>query len=401
MKKIIFSVLMILTGFLSFCEDGKIFTFKYSKGDNYRILSTVKENVFLNGRFSHYSEILNRVSVRVTDVDDKGRGFNEGIFMTSESSVGRGGNFSWGDEYESKFWRNSSGIYEISDEYFMPVVRDVPVFPETPVKIGGTWTASGHEAHDLGRQFGLTKPFKIPFTVEYTYAGDEIIGGKTFCVIKANYEICYDSPQPKFTIEDYPASTVGYSNQTIYWDAEKGQIDHYFEDFRIVIESALGMTLDFQGTAHAEVTEFERAATEENLKEVQSKVAELGLEDVSVTQSDKGLTISIENIQFKANSAVLEDSEKEKLLMISEILKSYPNDILVAGHTARAGSEASCQTLSEERADSVAQYLIELGVRDKYHILTTGHGSKVPIAPNSTPKGMAKNRRVEITILDK
>ena len=64
-------------------------------------------------------------------------------------------------------------------------------------------------------------------------------------------------------------------------------------------------------------------------------------------------------------------------------------------------SEASCQTLSEERADSVAQYLIELGVRDKYHILTTGHGSKVPIAPNSTPKGMAKNRRVEITILDK
>ena len=87
--------------------------------------------------------------------------------------------------------------------------------------------------------------------------------------------------------------------------------------------------------------------------------------------------------------------------MISEILKEYQNDILVAGHTARAGSEASCQQLSEERADSVAEYLIGLGVRDKYHILTIGHGSKIPVASNSTAKGMAKNRRVEITILDK
>ena len=401
MKKIIFSILMIAASFFGFSEDGKIFRFKYSKEDNYRILSTVKENVMLNGRFSHYSEILNRVSVRVTDVDDGGRGFNEGIFMTSESSVGRGGNFSWGEEYESKFWRDSQGVYEISDEYFMPVVRDVPIFPETPVGIGESWTASGHEAHDLGRQFGMNKPFKIPFTVEYTYARDEVIGGKTFCVIEANYEISYASPEPKFMIEDYPAYTMGFSNQTIFWDAEKGQIDHYYEDFRIVIESALGMTLDFQGTAHAEVTDFERAATDENLKDVQNKVSELGLENVTVAQSDKGLTISIENIQFKADSAVLEESEKEKLKMISEILKEYQNDILVAGHTARAGSEASCQQLSEERADSVAEYLIGLGVRDKYHILTIGHGSKIPVASNSTAKGMAKNRRVEITILDK
>ena len=401
MKKIIFSILMIAASFFGFSEDGKIFRFKYSKEDNYRILSTVKENVMLNGRFSHYSEILNRVSVRVTDVDDGGRGFNEGIFMTSESSVGRGGNFSWGEEYESKFWRDSQGVYEISDEYFMPVVRDVPIFPETPVGIGESWTASGHEAHDLGRQFGMNKPFKIPFTVEYTYARDEVIGGKTFCVIEANYEISYASPEPKFMMEDYPAYTMGFSNQTIFWDAEKGQIDHYYEDFRIVIESALGMTLDFQGTAHAEVTDFERAATDENLKDVQNKVSELGLENVTVAQSDKGLTISIENIQFKADSAVLEESEKEKLKMISEILKEYQNDILVAGHTARAGSEASCQQLSEERADSVAEYLIGLGVRDKYHILTIGHGSKIPVASNSTAKGMAKNRRVEITILDK
>ncbi|MBR1722028.1 MAG: OmpA family protein [Treponema sp.] len=86
---------------------------------------------------------------------------------------------------------------------------------------------------------------------------------------------------------------------------------------------------------------------------------------------------------------------------IIKIIENYTNDLLISGHTAQAGTEESCQILSEERAESVAQYLIKKGDRDNYHIFTKGFGSKVPIAPNTTDQGMAKNRRVEITILDK
>ena len=57
--------------------------------------------------------------------------------------------------------------------------------------------------------------------------------------------------------------------------------------------------------------------------------------------------------------------------------------------------------LSEQRASAVANYLIELGVREKHHIFTRGFGAEKPIAPNTTEANKARNRRVEITVLEK
>ena len=48
------------------------FTFRFSEGDSYRILSTVDENVYYNGQFSHHADIVNRISVSVEGVDEEG-----------------------------------------------------------------------------------------------------------------------------------------------------------------------------------------------------------------------------------------------------------------------------------------------------------------------------------------
>lgn len=409
----------ILTGLFflsaeSFAQNGeKFLRFKYKKGDNYRVLSTVNETVKINGRLNHIAEIVNRVSAHISDVDKNGRGLNEATFTTMENSksASQNGTFSYGEEYESKFWRDERGIYEIGKEYFMPVVRDVPIFPEKAVKPGDTWTANGHEAHDLRRSFANNEPFIVPFTATYTYLRDEegISSDarhekKIFQVISVKYTMSFESPVPENAwslTEDFPVMTMGFSNQTVWWDNEKGQIDHYREDFRIVMDTYFGNQYDFTGKAHAEVTDFERAATDENLAQVLEKVRDLDLEDVSVTKTEMGLTISVENIQFMPESAVLLDSEKAKIDKIARIIEKYPNDLLISGHTALSGTPESCQILSEERADSVAEYLIQTGVRDKYHIFTQGFGARVPIASNATEAGKAKNRRVEITILDK
>ncbi len=408
------------------------FKFKYQKGDRYAILSTVNEDVFVNMRYDHHGEIINRVSAEVTATDDAaGSGTSECTFMTTENAFGLGGRktFSWGEEYKSIFDRSSLGKYTIGDEYFMPTVRDVPIFPDHAIKPGDTWVQEGHEAHDLRKNFGLEKPYKVPFTATYKYLGT--VGrekrevkqmsyaaasiskqrnnqvtkkeGNVLHVFHVKYSLYTQAPQRPSAnyYGDYPQTTMGFSDELIYWDAEKGAIDHYVENFRILIETAYGNLYEFRGTAHAEVTDFIRTGTDDELKAVEEQINELGIKNVTVKKSDKGLTLSMENIQFKAESAQLLPAEVEKLKKIAQILEAYPdNDILVSGHTA-TGKGRDPQELSEARAKAVADYLIQLGVKDNYHIFTQGFGDKNPIAPNNTEEGKAKNRRVEITIMDK
>jgi len=126
-----------------------------------------------------------------------------------------------------------------------------------------------------------------------------------------------------------------------------------------------------------------------------------GLTDMRAEFGVEGIIIRVSNIRFSADSAVLPDSEKERLRELARILRGIPgNRIQVAGHTALAGSSEGRRQISLERAQSVASYLIELDARKADDITVQGFGGDRPIADNSTPEGMEMNRRVEITILD-
>ena len=116
-------------------EGPKKFEYKYKENDSYRILSTVEEDVFVNGTKHHSAEIVNRISVKVHDVnEEKMTAINEGTFMTTENSVmafqANTKTFSYGEEYKSTFTKDRFGVYTIDDNFFMPTVRDVPVFPD-------------------------------------------------------------------------------------------------------------------------------------------------------------------------------------------------------------------------------------------------------------------------------
>ncbi|MCR4626197.1 MAG: OmpA family protein [Treponema sp.] len=387
-------------------DDEKLFEFKYKKDDRYRILSKVREEVSVNNVVDHNSEIVSRVSIHIKDVTAAGNGIHEANFMTTDNSTGSrtGARLTWNEEYDSVYERDKQGKFTIDHQYFMPVIRDMPIFPKNPIKKGDSWTENGYEAHDLRKTFNIKQPVTVPFTAVYSYKGEETdLNGKKFDVFTVTYNLFFDSPTPEnpnLLYSVYPATTAGYSQQTLYWDYERGAIDHYIENFRITIVTSQGDVYKFRGTTEAEITQFTRAA--DDLESVQAQIQKLELADVQVTKDEKGLTISVENIQFKPDSAILEDSEKLKLNKIAEILKKYPNnDLLITGHTALAGTKASRAKLSNERAQSVADYLLKLGVKDTYHIFTQGLGAERPIAPNSTEEGKKRNRRVEITILDK
>lgn len=402
----------IFLGFFSSSIFAEKFVYKYEVGEKYKVLSTVKEDVLVNGIFNHYAEIVNRISYEVSDVktDDFGgeKGFLEATFMTTEQAfdstknvISGNSSFEWGEEYKSEFWRDSLGIYEIAPVYFMPVVRNVPVFPNRDLEIGDTWEAEGQEAYDIRQTFNVSEPLIIPFVANYTYEDTKEVDGKLLHVINVEYSIFYDIPVPKGAPSTYPVSSMGYSNQTIFWDNELGTIDSYEDEFRIILEMQNGDRFEFRGTSRAEYTERLSVANDETLEKLQEQLKNLDISDTTVTKDDIGITLSIENIQFMPDSAYLMESEKHKLEKIAELLKAFPdNDLLVSGHTALSGTMESCQELSEKRAVAVSEYLQKLGVKDAYHIFTRGFGASKPIGDNSTESGMAKNRRVEITIVE-
>jgi outer membrane protein OmpA-like peptidoglycan-associated protein len=353
---------------------------------------------------------VNRISVTITEtVGERAR--HEASYMTTENSTAAGADdpWEWGEEYKSVYTCDQYGKYTISDQYFVPMVRDVPFFPEGDVSVGGVWTAQGEEAHDLRRTHNVSRPFKVPFTANYKYTGTETTDdNRTLHVITVQYTMEFAVPRPssavRSTLTDYPTKTTGYSNQTIFWDNDKGAIDHYYEDFRIVIETSAGNVDEYTGKAQAEVTYYteDKTREEDAVEDVQTKIDLQGLGDVTVVAGDRGLTLSIENLNFEADSAVLRHGEQERLDKIADILKAFPNnDLLVTGHTARAGSTASQKDLSERRAKVIADYLVSQGVLDAHRVFTRGLGSEKPIATNNTEAGRAQNRRVEITILDK
>ena len=406
------TVVFVMGGFTPL--HAEIFRFNFKDGDTYRINSTVTEDVYLNGQFAHQAYITNRVTVEVSDVQPASNGkpssaLHTCTFMTSEQNSNR--TFSWGREYPSVFRRDEFGVYTIDEQYFMPVVRDVPIFPQYDVKKGESWRHSASEAHDLRDNFNIQKPFVVPVDVTYTYQGSVQRNGKTYQLIEVNYDLYYDIPVKNLQSKRngnmtlpmlYPVRTMGYSKQRLYWDNNAGILPYYDEVFTIMMELNTGAVIEYRGSAKAEITTLQRMDKEEIAGMLDKNIRDMGISNTTVEKTDEGITISLENIQFEADSAHLLPAEKEKIEKIGKLLSNYPDyELLISGHTALAGKAEDRQVLSEQRAAAVANYLIELGVREQHHVFTRGFGAEKPIAPNTTEANMARNRRVEITVLEK
>jgi len=114
-----------------------------------------------------------------------------------------------------------------------------------------------------------------------------------------------------------------------------------------------------------------------------------GLEAVKVT-FDSG-------ILFATNKAELNAASKNSLVKFAQVLKNNSDcDLAVYGHTDATGGDAINVPLSNQRAQSVVQYLKDCGVSNAVFKTVEGKGSSEPVADNSTAEGKQQNRRVEI-----
>jgi outer membrane protein OmpA-like peptidoglycan-associated protein len=146
---------------------------------------------------------------------------------------------------------------------------------------------------------------------------------------------------------------------------------------------------------------FLQAERQRMAEEINTRLEAMNVQDTRAAATSEGVTISLSKINFQANSTRLEVPEQDKIWEIAEILKNIPQrNLLIVGHTALAGTRGAQLRTSTERAQAVADYLVQLGARMKEEITVRGYGADIPVADNTTAEGMDLNRRVEITILE-
>ncbi len=109
---------------------------------------------------------------------------------------------------------------------------------------------------------------------------------------------------------------------------------------------------------------------------------------------------STHDILFESGNSTLKSSSISTIQELVNVLNSSPNTkVKIIGHTDSDGSEATNLELSRERAYSVKEKMIKLGITQPKRISVEGRGESQPLADNSTAAGKAQNRRVEFIII--
>jgi outer membrane protein OmpA-like peptidoglycan-associated protein len=396
MKRLFFlgAALTVLTW--SLAADPLMFLFH--QGDQYRYYGTSTQRISVDGAFVGDDLLGYKISFTVAEAPADGTGHLVGhiTYLTQHEGAS-----AVAQEYDTDYWMDSWGHYQVPSTQVMPVVRHVPTFPDRELKVGDTWAGQGEEVHDLRDDFGVDQLLRVPFDVVYTYEGPVVRDGKTLLAIRSEYTLYKRTGFRYPKLKAYPVLMTGHSSQIHYFNPEKGREDGYEESYSLVLTLNTGKIYEFSGTGGSNLVEAVSMDKPAVVEDVKRQLEDRGMPNVEVRQEPQGVVINLDSIRFPGDSAVLVASEQEKIRLIGEILRQYPDrDILVEGHTAIARSTVDPQALSEARAASVGNALIGLGVRRKDHIVYRGWGSTKPVATNDTEEGRAKNRRVEITLLE-
>jgi outer membrane protein OmpA-like peptidoglycan-associated protein len=146
-----------------------------------------------------------------------------------------------------------------------------------------------------------------------------------------------------------------------------------------------------QAEAARAQAENEKTALRERLRQQLNTILE-------TRETQRGLIVNISDVLFDFNKYTLKPGAREKLAKVSGILLAYPGlKIQVEGHTDSIGSDAYNMKLSQQRADTVREYIVSQGVPGPT-VNATGLGKADPVASNDSAAGRQQNRRVEMVV---
>jgi outer membrane protein OmpA-like peptidoglycan-associated protein len=146
-----------------------------------------------------------------------------------------------------------------------------------------------------------------------------------------------------------------------------------------------------QANLTAQQAETDKAAMRAKLSEQLNSI-------LQTRDSARGLIVSMSDVLFDTGKFSLKPGAREKLAKVAGILLAYPGlNIEVGGYTDNVGGDTMNQTLSENRADSVRDYLVQEGVATG-SVSAKGFGNTLPVGSNDNSAGRQQNRRVELLV---
>jgi outer membrane protein OmpA-like peptidoglycan-associated protein len=191
--------------------------------------------------------------------------------------------------------------------------------------------------------------------------------------------------------------------------AQAGQVNAQIETNHAQSDSAqarLDMAASAATSAHA-VSEAQEDAAKANRHAAQADSDKAEMRTRLSTQlnlvlqtrdSARGLIVNMSDVLFDTGQYTLKPGAREKLAKVAGILVAYPGiNVKVGGYTDNVGSDDMNQSLSEHRAGSVRDYLVESGVNSNT-VTAQGFGNTQPVATNDNATGRQQNRRVELVV---
>jgi outer membrane protein OmpA-like peptidoglycan-associated protein len=150
--------------------------------------------------------------------------------------------------------------------------------------------------------------------------------------------------------------------------------------------------------AQAAAANQQAASATENAEQVREKLREQLNAVLATTETARGLIVNMSDVLFDTGKYTLKTSTQISLAKVAGILEAYPGlKVQVEGYTDSVGGDTYNQTLSENRANAVMNFLVSQGV-NQANITSQGYGKADPVADNGTAAGRAQNRRVNLVV---
>ncbi len=111
------------------------------------------------------------------------------------------------------------------------------------------------------------------------------------------------------------------------------------------------------------------------------------------------INTAFDNLEFELGKAIIKESSYESLEELANLLiRKSDWKLKIAGHTDNQGSDQTNLILSKKRAEAVRDFMIQRGILTE-RMVVQFFGEEQPIAPNDTPEGRQRNRRVEMDVI--